>query len=260
MTGAITLGWLDLALASIFLLIAAGVSLYASLGLEKGLLWAGVRGLAQLSLLGLALRWIFAISSPLIVALFILAMLLMATHMMLKRVKKRPEKLYLPGLFALAIPGITITFAVTAGVIGIEPFYDPRYLLPIAGMVIGNSFSAMSVVLDRLFSDLSLNAPRINAMLALGATPREAVWDHAKEALRAGMIPTLNSLSAAGIVFIPGMMTGQILSGTDPATAARYQIVILFMICAATAMGSILAVAIGYRRSFDSGERFTLNS
>ena len=257
--GAIPISWVDMLLASSFIFVSAAISLFTGLGLHRSLLWAALRGILQLTMLGFALRWIFSISSPLIVLGFIALMLVFANHTMLSRVRRPPKGLYFRGLAALAVPGVTVTFAVTTMVIGVDPATDPRYLLPLAGMVIGNSMSAMSVVLDRLYSDLRANSGRIATLLALGAKPREAVWREAQQALRAGMIPTLNSMSAAGLVFIPGMMSVQILSCTDPSIAARYQVVILLMISAATAMGSVLAIYIGYRRSFSASDVFTLD-
>jgi putative ABC transport system permease protein len=258
MIGAPLITYFDLIGAALLLLLAAGLSLALSLGLGRDLVIGGLRAFVQLTLLGMALKWIFAISNPWAVGIFIFVMLAAATRIATSRVKEPPAGLFFRSLLALAIPGVAVTAAVTAGVIGAEPWYEPRFVLPIAGMVIGNTMNAVAVSLDRLFSDLRGDRERIVALLALGARPREAIGEALSTALRAGLIPTLNAMSAAGIVFIPGMMTGQILSGVDPALASRYQLVVLAMICAATAMGSTLAVLAGYRKAFDSEERFIL--
>jgi putative ABC transport system permease protein len=257
-TGAPLITYFDLLGAAALLLVAAGLSLANSLGLGRALLIGGLRSFVQLTLLGMVLKWIFAIANPWAVALFILVMLVAATRIATSRVKSPPGGLFLRSLLALAIPGVAVTAAVTSGVIGAEPWFEPRLVLPIAGMVIGNTMNAVAVSLDRLFSDLRSDRERIQTLLALGARPREAIGTALRAALRAGLIPTLNAMSAAGIVFIPGMMTGQILSGVDPALASRYQLVVLTMICAATMIGSTLAVLAGYRRAFDAEERFIL--
>ncbi len=258
MIGVQPIGPLQLALASGFLLVAAGLSLGLSLGLTRSLTVAAVRAYLQLLALGLVLGWVFTIRSPLLVVLILLIMMAVAAHTLLSRVHGAPSGLYLRGFGAIALSGFTVTFAVTGWVIGVEPWYEPRYVIPIAGMVVGNSLNGMAVCLDRLFGDLRARAGEIEALLALGARPWETVLPSARAALKAGLIPTLNSMSAAGIVFIPGMMTGQVLSGVDPKVAAAYQIVVLLMISAATALGTIVAVLAGYRRSFDRDERFVL--
>lgn len=258
MIGAPVITYFDLIGAAALLLVASGLSLALTMGLGRELIIGGIRALIQLTLLGLALKWIFAISNPWAVGGFLLVMLVVATRIATSRVNEPPGGLFFRSFLSLAIPGVAVTAAVTAGVIGAEPWYEPRMVLPIAGMIIGNTMNAVAVSLNRLFADMHADRDRIVTLLALGARPREAIGQALPTALRAGLIPTLNSMSAAGIVFIPGMMTGQILSGVDPVLASRYQLVVLAMICAATAIGSTLAVLAGYRRAFDSDERFVL--
>ncbi len=258
MNGAIALGYADLGVAALLLLAAGGLSLVMSLELEKRLLVAGLRAFVQLTCLGLVLKWVFALTNPLVVGAFLAIMIVVAAKTASARVEKPPFPVFLTALGALAVPAVLVTATVTSGIIGAEPWYDPRIVLPIAGMVIGNTMTAVSVALDRLYSELRSDRGRIVAMLALGGTGREAAAQCMRRALTSGMIPTINSMTAAGIVFIPGMMTGQILSGTNPIVAARYQIVVLMMVAAATALGSVLAVWAGYRRAFDSEERFVL--
>jgi putative ABC transport system permease protein len=258
MNGAQPIGPWELVLASGFLLVAAGLSMALSLGLVRDLLIAAARTYLQLIALGFVLRWVFEVSSPWLVMGMVATMIGVAAQIAVNRVKHRPPGLFLTGLGALLLTGITVTLAVTGLIVRVEPWYLPRYVIPLAGMVVGNAMNGVSVSLDRLFHDLLAREAEIRTLLALGATPWEAVRTSARAALRSGLIPTINSMSAAGIVFIPGMMTGQVLSGTDPGIAAAYQIVVLLMIAAATATASMLAVVIGYRRSFDPDARFTL--
>ncbi len=258
MTGAQPIGPLQLALASGFLVVAAGLSLALSLGLTRSLLVAGARAYLQLLALGLVLRWVFGVDSALVVLGILILMIAVAARTLVDRVQGAPRGLFLRGFGAIALSGFTVTFAVTGLVVGVDPWYEPRYVIPIAGMVVGNSLNGIAVCLERLFGDLRARRAEIETLLALGARPWETVLPSARAALRAGLIPTLNSMSAAGIVFIPGMMTGQVLSGTDPRVAAAYQIVVLLMISAATALGSITSLLAGYRRAFDREEQFVL--
>jgi putative ABC transport system permease protein len=129
--------------------------------------------------------------------------------------------------------------------------YGARVVIPIAGMILGNSMSAMAVALDRLFADMDSRVDEILALTALGATALEAAQPSIRSSIRAGLIPTLASMAAAGVVSIPGMMTGQILAGADPFGAAKYQIVVLLMISASTTVCNMLAVRLTYRKRFD---------
>lgn len=258
MSGAIPIGPGQLLLASGFLAAAAGLSLALALGLTRSILVAAARAYVQLLALGFVLRWVFGVGTPWLVLGILGGMIVVAAQTLTARLRGAPPGLFLRGLGALAVSGFTVTLAVTALVVRVDPWWEPRYVIPIGGMVIGNSLNGVAVCLDRLFADLRSRAREIEALLALGATPWETVLPSARSALRAGLIPTLNSMAAAGIVFIPGMMTGQVLSGTDPRVAAAYQIVVLLMISAATAVGSVLSLVAGYRRAFDREGRFVL--
>jgi putative ABC transport system permease protein len=150
----------------------------------------------------------------------------------------------------MALTGFTVTFAVTALIVRVPVWYEARYVLPIAGMVIGNSMTGIALAIERLFADLDGRSGEMLAAAALGASVWEMARPSVRVALRAGMVPTINSMAAAGVVFIPGMMTGQILAGADPVRASTYQIVVMLMIAAATAVGAITAVLLMYRRRF----------
>ncbi len=256
--GVIAIAPWQLALAAGFILAAAGISLALSLGFVRSLLVATLRTFLQLFALGLALRWIFDLDSATLVIPIILLMIFMGAHTLLGRVKNAPSGLFLRVFNAVFISCITVTFAVTALVIRVEPWYQPCYVIPIAGMVVGNSITGLSLGLERLFSDFRKRADEIQTLLALGATPWEAALPTIRTALGASLMPSINSMSAVGIVFIPGMMTGQVLAGVDPSTAATYQIVVMLMISAAAAIGSVIAVLSAQSRAFDREGRFIL--
>jgi putative ABC transport system permease protein len=152
----------------------------------------------------------------------------------------------------MALTGFIVTFSVTGVIVQVEPWYLPQYVIPLAGMVIGNSMTGVALALERVFADMDAREGEILALTALGATPWEAAHGSIRLALRAGLIPTINSMAAAGLVFIPGMMAGQILAGADPVTATGYQIVVMLMVAAATAMGSVVALLLTYHRRFST--------
>jgi len=251
-TGVVPIGPWQLALAAVFMRVVGGISIALELGLVKDLAWATARTYVQLILLGLVLRWVFTNDSWFVVVTLLALMVGMATRIVIQRAPDAPSGLYARTGLALFVSGAAVTFAVTGLVIGVQPWYRAQYVIPIAGMVIGNSMTGIALTLERVFEDMDKRAPEILGLLALGATPWEAARASVRTALRAGLIPTLNAMAAVGIVFIPGMMTGQILAGADPLDASVYQIVVMLMVAAATAVGSIMSAMLTYRKRFDA--------
>jgi putative ABC transport system permease protein len=220
------------------------------LGVTRDLAIGAARTYVQLLLLGLVLGWAFQADRWYWVVGILGIMTVAAARIILKRAPDAPSGLFLAAVTSMAVTGITVTFAVTGLVIGADPWYSPRYVIPIAGMVLGNSMTGIALSLERVFSDLDARADEVLAMTALGATPWEAAHPSIRTALRAGLIPAINSMAAAGIVFIPGMMTGQILAGADPLEATKYQIVVMLMVAAAEVIGAVIAVLMSYKRRF----------
>jgi putative ABC transport system permease protein len=141
-------------------------------------------------------------------------------------------------------------------VIRIHPWYEPQYAIPILGMILGNTLTGVSLGIERMTQELTSGRNTIEMILALGGSRWEAAQDAIRQAVRAGMIPTLNQMTVVGIVSLPGMMTGQVLAGESPVDAVRYQIVIMFLIAASSALGTVGAVLLTYRRLFSVGHRF----
>ena len=160
-------------------------------------------------------------------------------------------------IFLTAAAGIPIGYTLALLVIiGVEPWYQPQYLIPLLGMLLGNTMTGIAVSLDSLTRQTIDKRHQIEARLALGHTAAEAIGDIRRDALRAGLIPIVNAMATAGIVSLPGMMTGQILAGSPPMEAAKYQLMILCLIATGTGLGSISAVMLASRRLFDRRERF----
>ncbi|MDM8568479.1 iron export ABC transporter permease subunit FetB [Thiotrichales bacterium HSG1] len=252
------IGWLELLLATFFIVIAGAISVAMSLGLLHSLIIATLRTYLQLIALGFALTWIFTTNSAWIVLGVFLFMILMTAQILLKRVKHKPSNLYLPTVSAVFLSSVTVAFAVTGLIVQVEPWYEPRYFLTMGGMILGNSMNGIALSLERLFDDLQKRTAEVNQALAFGGNPWEASLPSIRVAITAGLTPTINSMSAVGLVSIPGMMTGQLLAGADPVQAAKYQIVVMLMISAATALGAMGSVYFVYKRAFDSEWRLMI--
>ena len=242
------LSWWQLALALLLVVVVAVISLRQRLGLERDLLVGTVRTIVQLYLVGLILAAVFNAARWYWVLLILVVMAAVATHAAVARLAKP-----IPGVYWIAAAALTISTAATlAYVIGVvvrpAPWWEPQYVIPIAGMILGNSMTSAALAGDRLQADLFTRRDEIEARLALGFSGREAVQPLVRAALRAAMIPTVNGMMTVGVVQLPGMMTGQILAGASPLTAIRYQIVVVFMLAVATALGSLLFVRLAVGR------------
>ena len=248
MSGVLELSWWQLGLALLLVGLVAAISLRQALGLERDLAIGAVRAIAQLYLVGLILAAVFSAARWYWVLLILAVMAAIATHAAVSRLAKP-----IPGVYGIAAAALTISTAGTlAYVIGIvvrpRPWWEPQYLIPIAGMILGNSMTSAALAGERLQADLAARRDEVEARLALGFSGREAVQPLVRSALRAAMIPTVNGMMTVGVVQLPGMMTGQILAGASPLTAIRYQIVVVFMLAVATALGSLLFVRLAVAR------------
>lgn len=249
---AVVLDGLDLTVAAGLVLLAGLVSLMLRLGLEKRLAIASVRTVVQLTLLGLILRFVFDPSAHWLLAIVVAVMLLAASHEAVRRSESRFRGLTLLALVSLTLSAMFTTVVVTGVIVGVRPWYEPRYMVPLLGMILGNGLTGVSLCVDHLLTTLREKGGHIEMDLAMGATRWEAARGPLRDAVRRGMIPIINTMSVVGIVSIPGMMTGQILAGADPAQAAKYQIVVMFMIAAATSLCCILMALLIYRRLFNA--------
>jgi putative ABC transport system permease protein len=250
--GAIELYPVDLAVAAAFVVLAGGVSVLLRLRLEGRLAVAAVRTLVQLLAVGFVLKWVFEVASPLALVPIIGVMILVAAHAAVRRPSRSFRGMGLVALFSLVVTSLGTTFIVTGVIIGVSPPYRAQYLIPLMGMVLGNSLTAISLSLDHLLESVHGKRAEIEMELSLGATRWEAAQGAVGEAVYRGMIPMLNSMMVVGLVALPGMMTGQILEGADPVRAVKYQIVVMFMLCGATALAGIIATMLAYRRLFNA--------
>jgi putative ABC transport system permease protein len=233
----------DLGLAATLLIVNGLISLAFQLGLERSMAIAAVRMVAQLAVVGLALKFIFEVNSPLWTVLFAAVMAVAAAYEVTSRQERRIGGLLGWGLGAgpPLLAGLVATLFAATAIIAADPWYAPRYVLPILGMLLGNALAGTSLVLDGVTQGAVRERAAIEASLALGATRFEAMRSVLRRALTTGLMPILTAMAATGIVSLPGMMTGQILAGIEPIAAAKYQVMIMFLIAGATGMAVVVA-------------------
>ncbi|HEY5673298.1 MAG TPA: iron export ABC transporter permease subunit FetB [Malonomonas sp.] len=253
----IDLTLLDLALVYGLVLLAAALVRLRG-GEIRGLLIAALRMGLQLFAVGYLLHLIFALESAAPVLLVLLLMGGMAVHTVAGRIKEKMPHFYkvVGSAMLVGCGGGTIYFCVL--VIGPDPWYDPRYLIPLSGMIIGNAMTGASLAAERLAQEIRARRDEVETALCLGATARQASLPAVRSALNAALIPSVNAMAAMGIVFLPGMMTGQILSGTEPMIAVKYQIAIMCVITGSVAVTSVLILQQGYRSYFSRYDQLQL--
>jgi putative ABC transport system permease protein len=239
----------DLVWALGMIAIAIGISSWQKLGLELPLANATLRTVVQLLGVGYILAVIFQIKNAIAVLAVLMVMLTIATITARNRIGKKIPQL-LPVVFGSLFFSTALTLSYTNLLI-IQPdtWYEPQYLIPLAGIVLGNAMNGAAIAGERLVSTISSSRLEIETHLSLGATAQQAVTTYRKEAIRAGLIPTLNQMMVVGIVTLPGMITGQLLSGIDPLDAASYQILIMLMLAFTNLLTTVL-VTQGLTRQF----------
>jgi putative ABC transport system permease protein len=247
----IELDWLDLGWTLGLIGLAIALSAWQRLDLEGQLFIGAMRSLLQLLVVGYFIALIFAINHPLAVLGILGVMSTIAAIAAKNRISQQ-----LKGLFPLVWGSIFVSTSLTIGyaiLLIIQPpdWYSPQYLIPLAGMVLGNAMNGASLAGERLVSLIQQNQREVETHLCLGATSKQAIATYQKTAIRASLIPTLNQMMVVGIVSLPGMFTGQVLAGIDPLNAVSYQILILFMIALANLMTAILVTEGVYRRFFN---------
>jgi len=172
------------------------------------------------------------------------------------RVQCRYAGLWWDSLVALGATCWLLALLGATAIVRNRPWYDPQYFIPLLGLLLGNTLNGLALGLDRFTHTLATTRAAVEGRLALGATGYEAAREPLVQAVRTGMLPILNSMSVVGLVSLPGIMTGQLLAGVPPVQAVKYQIVVMFLIAAAVALGTVLAVFAAYRRLFNSWGQF----
>ncbi|MFQ5672649.1 MAG: iron export ABC transporter permease subunit FetB [Nitrospinales bacterium] len=236
----------SLVLAYGLVIAALLISYYNDLRLERDLVYSSLRATLQLILVGFILEAVLKIDRMDYLAGILLFMCGVAAVISGKRGEKIPRARWVA--FAGIGVGSFSTFWVLhlAGVIPSEA----RYVIPLGGMIIGNAMKASSLTLNRLTGELEQQRPRIETLLALGANARQAAAQPVCQAVRAAMIPTIDTLKTVGLVHLPGIMTGFIIAGGSPLTAVKYQLAVMYMIAGATGITCLIVTLLAYRQCF----------
>jgi len=257
----ISLGAVDLALAALLVLALAGLTLWARLAVGRSLLIAAVRTVLQLLLVGLVLQTLFDHAQLGWVALMAAVMLLVAGYEVMARQERRFAGVwgYGIGTATMFVSAFAVTVLALTTMVGPSPWWEPQYAIPLLGMLLGNTMTGIALGLDRLTQAVWRERRVIEGRLALGDSWLCATSTMRREAARSGLMPTINAMAAAGVVSLPGMMTGQILAGVAPVEAVKYQILIMFLIAAGTGFGALGAVWLASVRLFDQRSRLRLD-
>lgn len=238
--------------AALLVALAAVLSRAARLGLEKELGVGAVRAAVQLVAIGYALRLVIATNHPAAVVGVLAAMWAVAGFTSTQRLRHGPPArvLFPYALAAIGLGAFVALAPVFLFVIPLRPWFDARYVIPLAGMMLSSAMNVVAQVFERLFASAKADEAALEQRLALGARPDQALASHVTAALRAALIPTINGLVTVGLVALPGMMTGQILSGVAPEQAVRYQIVVMYQLVAVAAVAGFAAATFARRLLF----------
>lgn len=257
----IHLSAIDLGLAGILVVMLALLSLRVHVDLSRQIVIAAIRTTVQLLLIGLVLKTLFENVDLFWVLLMASIMVLVAGREVMARQERRFSGWwgFGVGTVSMFLSSFAVTLFALLAIIGTTPWYEPQYAIPLLGMLLGNTMNGIAIAMDRLTQLAWLQRREIEAQIILGRAASLAMRKQRYEAIRAGMIPIINAMAAAGIVSLPGMMTGQILAGAPPVEAVKYQILIMFLIAVGTGLGTLTAIWAGSRRLFDSRQRLRLD-
>jgi putative ABC transport system permease protein len=252
----IELSYFQVLLATLLILINGAISVLLKLELERRLLLAAVCTIVQLLLIGLVLEWVFRLDRWYVVLAMMSVMTVIAGVAAIQRTHVRYPGIWLRSIGATWASSWVVAGIALGAIVQVRPWYTPQYAIPLLGMILGNTLNGVSLGLDRLGGELTGKRDQVETLLALGATRWEAARGPIRQAVRTGLIPTINAMMVVGIVSLPGMMTGQLLAGTSPVQAVKYQVVIMFLIASGTALGTVSVVLLSYRRLFNEDHQF----
>lgn len=257
----IALSPLDLAVAAFLVVLLAALTARIGMGLSRSLLVAGARTVVQLLIIGLVLKALFAHAALYWVAGLSVVMLAIAGYEVMARQARRFAGWwgYGIGTSSMFVSAFAVTVLALVAMVGPTPWWEPQYSIPLLGMLLGNTMTGIALGLDRLTQTAWQQRRVIEARLMMGHSWGMSISAIRRDAARSGLMPIINAMAAAGVVSLPGMMTGQILAGAPPMEAVKYQILIMFLIAGGTGFGTLGAVWLGSKRLFDERQRLRLD-
>ena len=257
MNDIISLNLWQFALIYLLLIVVLIIMKKCKVNQTKLLVVASVRMTVQLVLAGLILTYIFENPHPLFTTAYIFTITGFAIYMALQRNKTINGRFKWIVGASLAVSGITIVSFFILVIVGVSLF-NPQYTIPISGMIIGNAMTGVSLGVKTFNENIHSQRVKIDALINMGATPQKILIPFVNQAIETALLPTLNTMLGMGIISLPGMMTGQILSGTLPMTAILYQIAIIIAISAVTCLAVFCSLFFGYRTLYNKRNQITI--
>jgi putative ABC transport system permease protein len=251
----------DVALAGMLILVDGALSFALGLRLHRQIAVAAIRLVVQLLLVGYVLRAVFAAGSPSLTLFIVLLMTAVAAREVAARTERRLARFgnyIISSTVVSAATAVTVALALTTA-IQPHPWWNPHYAIPLAGIILGSVLNAGSLSLDGMLDGVMRERLAIEAQLALGTTYRDAVRPLIRNAARRGLVPIINQMSAAGIITLPGIMTGQILAGLDPLEAVKYQILLMFLLAGSSGLTAVGIAFLAAWRLTDPRQRLRLD-
>ena len=255
MEGAVKLSLFQFSLVYVLLIIVLIIMKRSKVNQTKLLLIASLRMTVQLVLVGYILQYIFKNPNPIFTVVFLILMIIFSVNRVLKSRKDLNKNFKVAIGASLTFSGLFVLFFFVAIVVK-RSIFNPQYTIALAGMIIGNAMTGINIGIKAFMESLNKEKNKINTLLNLGIDPKDILKPFANNALETALIPTLNSMLGMGIIFLPGMMTGQILSGTLPTTAIMYQIAIMIAICTSVCLTVFLSLNLGYKSLYNNKKQF----
>jgi len=255
MKGAVELGIFQFSLIYLLLIIVLVIMKKSKVNQSKLLLVASVRMSVQLVLVGYILQYVFKNPNPIFTIIFLILMISFSIHRVLKGRQDLNNKFKIAIGCSLTFSGLFVLIFFVTVVVG-KSIFNPQYTIPLAGMIIGNAMTGVNIAIKTFMDDIGKEKNKINTLLNLGVEPKDILKPFANNALETALIPTMNSMLGMGIIFLPGMMTGQMLSGTLPTTAIMYQIAIMIAICTSVCTTVFLSLNLGYKSLYNNKKQF----
>ena len=253
--GAIKLNILQFSLIYLLLIIVLIIMKKSKINQTKLLFIASIRMTVQLVIVGFVLQYIFVKPHPIYTIIFLTSMIVFSIQRVLKSRKDLNNKFRLAIGLSLSFSGLFVLVFFVTIVIN-KSIFNPQYIIPLGGMIIGNAMTGVNIGIKYFMDSINNERAKLNTLINLGIEPKKILKPIANKALETALIPTLNSMLGMGIIFLPGMMTGQILSGTLPTTAIMYQIAIMIAICTSVCLTVFLSLNIGLQTLYNEKMQF----
>ncbi|MCL2114853.1 MAG: ABC transporter permease [Methanobrevibacter sp.] len=256
MEGAIQLNIVQFSLVYLLLIIVVAIMKKSNIKKTKLLIVSSIRMSVQLTLAGLILTYILNNPNPVFTLAYLLVMLVFSIYYVLSKNKDINNRFKMTIAMSLLLTCSFMIIFFVMVIVGIDIF-NPQYSIPLAGMIIGNSMTGITLAIKVFKENISSEKVKIESLLNLGASPDKILMPYVNNSLETALLPTINSMVGMGIVFLPGMMTGQILSGTLPLTSIMYQVAIMIAICASVCLAIFFSLYFGYKTLYNKRNQIT---